>query len=42
MLGSWFGSRYALRGGSQKVRSMIYVVLALLFVKFFYELFFAA
>ncbi len=42
MLGSFFGSRYAIRGGSQKVRGMIYVVLALLFVKFFYELFMAA
>lgn len=42
MLGSWFGSRYAIRGGSQKVRNMIYVVLVLLFVKFAYELFFAA
>ena len=39
MLGSWFGSRYAIRGGSQKVRGMIYVVLALLFLKFFSELF---
>jgi len=39
MLGSWFGSQYAIRGGSGKVRNMIYVVLALLFVKFFYELF---
>ena len=39
MLGSYFGSRYAIRGGSRKVRSMIYVVLLLLFVKFFYELF---
>ncbi|MBP3653876.1 MAG: sulfite exporter TauE/SafE family protein [Oscillospiraceae bacterium] len=42
MLGSWLGSRYAIRGGSKKVRSMIYVVLVLLFVKFFYELFLAA
>lgn len=42
MLGSWFGSRYAIRGGSQKVRGMIYVVLALLFLKFFYELIFSA
>lgn len=42
MLGSWFGSRYAIRGGSQKVRSMIFVVLALLFLKFFFELFLAA
>jgi len=39
MLGSWFGSRYAIRGGSQKVRGMIYVVLVLLFLKFFSELF---
>lgn len=38
MLGSYFGSQYAIKGGSQKVRSMIYVVLLLLFVKFFYEL----
>lgn len=42
MLGSWFGSRYAIRGGSQKVRNMIFVVLSLLFIKFFYELFLAA
>jgi uncharacterized membrane protein YfcA len=42
MLGSYFGSRYAIRGGSQKVRSMIYVVLTLLFIKFFYELFLSA
>lgn len=42
MLGSYFGSRYAIRGGSQKVRSMIFLVLGLLFVKFFYELFLAA
>lgn len=41
MLGSYLGSRYAIRGGSQKVRSMIYIVLALLFVKFFYEMFLA-
>ena len=39
MLGSWFGSQYAIRGGSQKVRGMIYIVLALLFMKFFTELF---
>lgn len=39
MLGSWFGSRYAIRGGSKKVKNMIYVVLALLFLKFFSELF---
>ena len=42
MLGSHFGSRYAIRGGTQKVRSMIYIVLAMLFIKFFYELFLAA
>lgn len=39
MLGSWFGSRYAIRGGSKKIRGMIFVVLGLLFIKFFNELF---
>lgn len=42
MLGSWLGSRYAIKGGSQKIRGMIFVVLGLLFIKFFYELFLAA
>lgn len=42
MLGSYLGSQYAIRGGSQKVRGMIYVVLALLFAKFFFELFITA
>ena len=41
MLGSWFGSRYAINGGSQKIRGMIFVVLGLLFVKMIYELFLA-
>lgn len=41
LLGNYLGARYAIRGGSQKVRSMIFVVLGLLFVKFSYELFFA-
>jgi uncharacterized membrane protein YfcA len=33
MLGSFFGSRYALRGGSKNVRRVMFVVLGLLFVK---------
>ena len=42
MLGNYLGSQYAIKGGSQKVRGMIYIVLAMLFIKFFYELFLAA
>ncbi len=38
LLGNYLGARYAIHGGSKKVRSMIFVVLGLLFVKFFYEL----
>lgn len=38
VLGNLAGSRYAIRGGSEKVRGMIFVVLGLLFVKMIYEL----
>ena len=38
VLGSYLGSRYALRGGSKKVRRMMFVVLGLLFVKIGYDL----
>jgi len=38
-LGSFCGTRYAIRGGSEKVRGMIFVVLALLFAKMIWELF---
>ena len=38
LLGAWFGSRYAIRGGSQKIRGMMFVVLALLFAKLLYDL----
>jgi uncharacterized membrane protein YfcA len=34
MLGGYLGARFAIRGGSQKVRYVMFVVLALLFVKF--------
>ena len=37
MLGCFCGSRYAIKGGGKRVRSMIFVVLALLFVKMIYE-----
>lgn len=38
ILGNWCGSRYAIRGGSQRVRGMIFVVLGLLFAKMAYDL----
>ena len=36
--GNWCGARYAIRGGSDKVRRMIFVVLGLLFLKMGWEL----
>ena len=38
MLGGWCGSQYAIRGGGKSIRSMIFVVLGLMFVKMLYEL----
>lgn len=38
ILGNLCGSQYAIRGGSQKVRGMIFVVLGLLFLKMLAEL----
>ena len=38
MLGNFCGSRFAIKGGSQRVRSMIFLVLGLLFVKVLYDL----
>ncbi len=40
VLGALAGTRYAMRGGSKKVRGMIFVVLGLLFIKVITELFF--
>lgn len=37
VLGSYLGSRYALRGGSRKIRRMMFVVLGLLFLKIGYD-----
>lgn len=37
-LGNYCGARYAIRGGSRKIRRMIFVVLGLLFVKMIWEL----
>ncbi len=37
-LGAFCGARYAMRGGSEKVRGMIFVVLGLLFIKMLFEL----
>jgi len=39
MLGGLIGSRFAIRGGSRRVRGMIFVVLGLLFLKIIIELF---
>lgn len=39
MFGSYCGSQYAIRGGGKRIRSMIFVVLGLMFVKMLYELF---
>ena len=40
ILGAICGTRYAMRGGSRKVRGMIFIVLGLLFIKVISELFF--
>jgi len=37
-LGNYMGARYAIRGGSEKIRKMMFVVLGLLFVKILYDL----
>lgn len=33
MLGNWFGARYAIKGGSKKIRLVMFAVLGLLFVR---------
>jgi len=38
MLGSYFGTKFAIRGGASKIRGMIFVVLGLLFVKLLVDL----
>ena len=38
VLGNYLGARYAIKGGSKRIRSMIFVVLALLFVKILFEM----
>ena len=37
-LGGWCGAKYAIRGGSRRVRGMIFLVLGLLFAKMLWEL----
>lgn len=39
ILGNFLGARYAIRGGSKKIRGMMFVVLGLLFAKLLYELY---
>ncbi len=36
--GNYFGAAYAVRGGSKKIRAMIFVVLGMLFIKVMYDL----
>ena len=38
ILGNYMGARYAIRGGSKKIRSMMFAVLGLLFLKMLYDL----
>lgn len=38
ILGNCLGARYAIRGGSKKIRGMMFVVLGLLFAKMLYDL----
>lgn len=40
ILGNYLGARYVIRGGSKKIRNMMFVVLGLLFLKMGYELLF--
>ena len=37
-IGGWCGSIYAVRGGSKKIRGMIFVVLGMLFIKMIWDL----
>lgn len=38
ILGNWLGARFAIRGGSKKIRLVMFAVLGLLFAKMLYEL----
>ena len=38
VLGAWFGARFAMRGGSKRIRLVMFLVLGLLFAKMLYEL----
>lgn len=38
MIGGYCGSRYAIRGGSKKIRGMIFIVLGMMFAKMIYDL----
>ena len=40
ILGNFLGARFALRGGSRRVRGMMFLVLGLLFLKMLYDLLF--
>ena len=40
ILGGWLGSRFAIKGGSKRIKKVMFLVLALLFVKMIYDYFF--
>lgn len=37
ILGSYFGSKFAIKGGSKRIRSVMFVVLGMLFIKMIYD-----
>lgn len=41
MLGGWLGSRFAIKGGSKRIKKVMFLVLGLLFLKMIYDYFFA-
>jgi uncharacterized membrane protein YfcA len=38
MLGNYIGAKYAIKGGSKKIRKIMFIVLILLFVKIIFDL----
>ena len=40
ILGGWLGSRFAIKGGSKRIKKVMFLVLALLFAKMIYDYFF--
>ena len=40
ILGGWLGSRFAIKGGSKRIKKVMFLVLGLLFAKMIYDYFF--